>query len=111
MSTPKKPTVISSGIALSTNLGPPCQSSVYPHDSMGGEGNTMLCQGGKGMGQENLPDVLTVTDVKGYLRIGKNHAYSLVNSEGFPRLKVGAVYRVPREALLRWLEREAQRSA
>jgi excisionase family DNA binding protein len=49
-------------------------------------------------------NVLTVDDIKNYLRIGRNAAYSLVMSEGFPVIRIGKTIRIHRDAFLRWLE-------
>jgi excisionase family DNA binding protein len=52
---------------------------------------------------EPLPDVLRVEEVAQYLRIGRDQAYALMHQPGFPRLRLGRQFRVPRDAFLRWV--------
>jgi len=54
--------------------------------------------------------VLTVEDVRNYLKIGRNAAYSLVMSEGFPVIRIGKTIRIPRDAFLKWIETQASQS-
>lgn len=38
---------------------------------------------------EDLPDYLTIEELKGWLRLGANKAYDLANTPGFPTIRVG----------------------
>lgn len=48
----------------------------------------------------DLPLVLNVEDIADTLAIGKNKAYTLVNSGQIRALKLGNHYRIPREAFI-----------
>lgn len=50
------------------------------------------------------PLLLTVRDVEAELQLGRTRTYELVRSGALPVLRVGRSIRVPREALLRWIE-------
>jgi excisionase family DNA binding protein len=54
-----------------------------------------------------LPPVLTMKDVQDYLGISRPKTYELAHTRGFPTVRFGRAIRVPREAFLRWLERQA----
>lgn len=55
-------------------------------------------------GREELPTILTVEQVGHFLRISRGMAYQLVHRRDFPAVRIGRAIRVPREALLKWLE-------
>lgn len=62
---------------------------------------------------ENIVQEQIVLDVKGLqqaLGIGKDAAYSLMKSNGFPSIKIGSHYVVGKEALVRWLKRNEGRT-
>lgn len=53
-------------------------------------------------------EILTIEEVQTLLNIGKNTAYDLVKKAykekmPFPVIKIGRVYRVPREKFMIWL--------
>lgn len=52
---------------------------------------------------EELPLVLTVDDLMRVLGIGKNSAYNLVRSGQIRCIKVGAQFRIPREAVAEFI--------
>ena len=54
---------------------------------------------------DDLPDYLTITELRQYLRIGTNKAYSLANTPGFPHLDFGAKKIFPKAEVREWLER------
>jgi len=54
-----------------------------------------------------LPPVLTMQDVQDYLGISRPKTYELAHTRGFPAVRFGRAIRVPREAFMRWLERQA----
>lgn len=56
---------------------------------------------------ENLPLVLTVSQVQEILGVSKAVAYQLAHRRGFPSFKLGRSIRVSKEALLCWLEQQA----
>jgi len=56
--------------------------------------------------QQNAePLVHTVAELQQILRIGRVTAYQLVNTEGFPTLRLGKKILVPADGLKEWLSR------
>lgn len=55
---------------------------------------------------ESMPFVINVIDVADTLRIGRNAAYSLINTGRIKAVKVGKQYRVPREAFIAFVKGE-----
>lgn len=53
-----------------------------------------------------IPEIMTVKDIKSLLNIGWNEAYSLCKRKDFPVIKIGRIYRIPKFAFLRWLEKQ-----
>ncbi len=53
---------------------------------------------------DNLPLLLTVHDLASLLRIGRNAAYQLVKDGTVRSIHVGRSIRIPREALMQFLE-------
>ena len=53
---------------------------------------------------DELPLMLTVTDVAAVLGISRTGAYELVRQEGFPTLSVGTRIIVPKEQFIRWID-------
>ena len=45
----------------------------------------------------------TVSEMAKVLNIGKNKAYELVKTEGFPVIYIGSSIRIPIDALKKWL--------
>lgn len=58
---------------------------------------------------EDLPDFLTVKELRQYLRIGYNKAYELANRKDFPTLRFGNKKIFPKAQVREWLERETER--
>lgn len=50
----------------------------------------------------------TVPEVAKLLRIGKNKAYELVNTKGFPSVRLGGRIIVPAQMLTIWLNDQAK---
>jgi excisionase family DNA binding protein len=54
---------------------------------------------------ENMPTLLTVSEMAQVLRIGRNSAYELVYQKNFPILKLGQKnIRIPKGELLQWIK-------
>lgn len=53
---------------------------------------------------DELPLTLSAKDVAGYLQISLTCAYAVMNSSGFPVIKIGKRLIVTRERFLEWLE-------
>ncbi len=52
-----------------------------------------------------MSELLTVDDLRAYLRIGRAKAYELVNEPDFPALRVGRSIRIPKDQLKLWVAR------
>ena len=60
---------------------------------------------------ENLPDMLRVDEAAAVLRISRSRAYDEVaafqrshGAEGLPSIRIGRCLRVPKRALLAWID-------
>ena len=53
---------------------------------------------------EHLPLVMSVPDLAKLLGIGKNAAYDMVNSGSIRSIHIGKTIRIPRSALIEFLE-------
>ena len=57
---------------------------------------------------EELPVALNAVDVAKALGLSRVGAYNLMNSEGFPTLKVGKRLIVSKENFVRWINQNSQ---
>ncbi len=57
---------------------------------------------------DELPDYLTIDELRQYLRIGAKKAYALANTPGFPHLNFGNKKIFPKAEVKEWLDREAK---
>lgn len=55
-----------------------------------------------------LPLTLTVPEVGEALGISRAKAYDLVRSEGFPSMRIGTRILVPRDKLIRWIDKQTE---
>src|SRR5438128_354113 len=55
----------------------------------------------------DIPAVLTVRQLAAFLHIGRNAAYEQCHRPGFPAIRIGKQLRIPRDALLNWLNAQA----
>lgn len=53
---------------------------------------------------EEYPSLLTVAEIKDIMRIGLRQAYDLCKQPDFPAIRIGASIRIPKKALLEWME-------
>lgn len=53
---------------------------------------------------QELPDVISVSDLAKVLGVGKNSAYELVNTGKLKSVRVGRQIRISKAALLQFLE-------
>ena len=53
--------------------------------------------------QSSKKCVYTVHEIRMMLGIGKNEAYRLTHSEGFPSIRIGNRIVIPKEAFHQWL--------
>ena len=65
------------------------------------------------MNIESLPDMLTVEEAAAVLRIGRSRAYEEVGvflrtggAAGVPSIRIGRSVRVPKRALLAWIDEQ-----
>ena len=55
---------------------------------------------------EREATLLTMDEVKKILKVGTNKVYELVAQKRIPSIKLGKSIRVPKKALLEWIEKE-----
>ena len=53
--------------------------------------------------KEGLPAVLSAKDISKYLGISKANSYQLMDSKGFPILRIGKRKLVPKDKFLIWI--------
>lgn len=58
----------------------------------------------------NLPDVVTVDDIRSFLGIGINAAYEIINKNNFTHLNLGRKKGIPKNEFLDWFEKEKMRT-
>jgi excisionase family DNA binding protein len=54
-----------------------------------------------------LPVMLTVKDTERVLQLSRGMTYRVINTQGFPVIRFGRAIRIPREALILWIEQQA----
>lgn len=59
------------------------------------------------MNERIMPVTLTVSEIRGILKIGTNSAYNLIHSKSFPVKRIGKSYRIPSEPFYNWLDTRA----
>lgn len=52
---------------------------------------------------DEMPLFLTVNEVSRLLQIGRNSAYQVFNSAGFPKIEIAGQFRVRKDELMKWL--------
>jgi hypothetical protein len=57
--------------------------------------------------KDELPLMMTMRDVQQVTRLARDVAYRLPHTEGFPVIRFGRVFRVPRDRFFAWLETQA----
>lgn len=62
----------------------------------------------QGMRYEDLPDYLTIKELKQYLRCGETRVYELANTKGFPSLRHGSKFIFPKDRVKAWVDREVE---
>lgn len=76
--------------------------------------NQKTCKGGifirecKFKSSSDLPLTLNAMDVAEALGISRAAAYTLVQSESFPHMRIGKRILVPKEAFLRWIAEQTE---
>jgi excisionase family DNA binding protein len=59
---------------------------------------------------EQRPELLTVRELAGYLRVTTRTAYQLIHDNKVPSVRIGGSIRIPREALIRSLTKTTEPS-
>ena len=57
---------------------------------------------------DELPLTLTVPEVGEVLGISRAKAYELARSKGFPSMRIGTRILVPRDKLIRWIDKQTE---
>ena len=60
---------------------------------------------------DELPLMLSVTDMAEVLGISRAGAYELVKTEGFPSLSVGSRIIIPKDQFISWVKRQSSERA
>lgn len=74
-----------------------------------GKRREILSNGGDVMANlrfEDLPDVMTIQDLKDYLRVGRNKAYEI--GQQIPHIKNGNRRLFPKQKVREWLVQQAE---
>lgn len=59
---------------------------------------------------QSYPDVLNVKDLQNALEIGRLGAYKLLKSGALPCFKIGNTYKIPKAALIEYVDGQCKRS-
>lgn len=54
----------------------------------------------------DIPEMLSVKDVKEYLNLSQTTVYRLFRDSNFPSVKIGGIRRISKEDFLSWLENQ-----
>ena len=52
----------------------------------------------------------TVADLQRVVGCGRRQAYEMVNMQGFPTIRLGRKILIPRDAFLRWLDKQTEQA-
>jgi excisionase family DNA binding protein len=52
---------------------------------------------------EDLPPILTPLQAAQLLQIGRTRGYQLCHVKGFPAVRIGKTFRIPRDRLIAWI--------
>lgn len=55
---------------------------------------------------EELPVTLNADEIGKYLRISRAGAYELLNTQGFPTIRIGKRMVVPKERFVEWMNKK-----
>lgn len=54
--------------------------------------------------------LLTVKELMQHLHVGRDKAYALMHSSGFPAIRIGSQYFVDKDALRTWVDKQAYKT-
>jgi excisionase family DNA binding protein len=60
--------------------------------------------------QGTLPELMTVLELKDYLKCGRDTAYSTVRRKDFPSIRIGRIYYVIKDKLPEWIEKQSKKA-
>ena len=58
------------------------------------------------MHENKQKETFTVKEIQQILRIGQVNAYHLIHTPGFPVVKIGRAYRIPKVSFYDWLHHQ-----
>lgn len=64
--------------------------------------------GGNMMYQTELSDLITVDELCELLSIGRNSAYSLLNSGDIKAFRIGRIWKISRESVFEYIKRKSK---
>lgn len=53
-----------------------------------------------------LPELISVKEMREYLRCSNQKAYELIRTKDFPAFKVGSTYRIRKEDFIIWINNQ-----
>lgn len=56
-----------------------------------------------------LPELMTVKELRDYLKCSNKNVYNLIKTDGFPCLKVGGSYRICKNEFIEWVNNQRLR--
>jgi excisionase family DNA binding protein len=56
---------------------------------------------------KSYPDVLSVKDLQEALGIGKSAAYALLETREIPSFRIGRVFKIPKDALIKYIRNQS----
>jgi hypothetical protein len=54
--------------------------------------------------REELPDVMTIKDMRQFLGIGRRQSYEMMENPPFNVVRIGKLYKISKVSFLRWLD-------
>lgn len=57
------------------------------------------------MGLDNLPDVVTLSQLAEFVKFSKNTIYRAIKEEKLEAFKIGRDWRIEKSAVLKWIKR------
>ena len=52
-----------------------------------------------------MTKLLTVKEIKEALQVSQDMAYKIVNTDGFPSIKIGRTIRIPKDEFDKWVKK------
>jgi excisionase family DNA binding protein len=66
--------------------------------------NHTIKQLDKGVISIELPEMISVSEIRKHLHISEERVYKLIKTKGFPLLQIGHRYYIQKDKYLKWLE-------